>query len=143
MLKNIFSHVIWILNPQKARNLSKNEKSNIKTIGYLDAFFSKYLEFAKTNEEIIKLHEKVDKQIKSNNKIANALIELRKIRLELNKKYNKEEQLVKTVKNFGISKGTVKGKVLNIYSVKQIIPKNCIGIFPTSGTKYTVQFLFF
>ena len=35
----------------------------------------------------------------------------------------------------------MKGKELNIYSVKQIIPKNCIGIFPTSGTKYTVQFL--
>ena len=149
-LKNIFIHISWILNPQKAvdlaqkivSNLKNNEdkKTSIVAIGYLNEFFSKYLEYGKSNEKIVEINQKIDKNIKTDNKIANALIKLRTLRLELNKKYGVEEQLVKTSKNFGVSSGIVDGAVLNITSPTIDIPNNCIGIFPTSGPKYTQQF---
>lgn len=140
-LKNIFIHVSWILKPQNAVYLAK-KTNDITAIGYLNEFFSKYLEFGKTNEQIVKINQKIDNNIKTSNKIANALIELRKIRLKIkNMNIIKVDQVIKTTKAFGVSSGVVKGKILNVTSTKQSIPQNCIGVFPTSGVKFTVQFL--
>jgi phosphohistidine swiveling domain-containing protein len=152
IFKTFFLFIKWILKPQIAVDLankivldindSENKRSKIIAIGYLNEFFSKYLEFGKTNKEIVEINKKIDQKIKTGDKIADSLITLRDFRTKIKKfNRNKGDQVVPTRKNFGISGGIVTGKVLNITSTKQIIPKNCIGIFPTAGTKYTTQFL--
>lgn len=152
IFKTFYLFIKWILKPQIAVDLankivldindSKNKRSIIIAIGYLNEFFSKYLEFGKTNKEIVNLNRRVDKKIKTGNKIADSLIQLRNLRLQI-KKYNTDnrDQLIPTTNNFGVSKGIVKGIAVNITNIKQIIPDNCIGIFPTAGIKYTTQFL--
>ncbi|MEK7168746.1 MAG: PEP-utilizing enzyme [Patescibacteria group bacterium] len=137
---NIFRLVSFILNPQKAINYANKFRSDPYTIGYLNEFFFKYISFGKSKAEVVKINEIVDQNIKTNNKLINALKVLRKIRKET-KKINDEDQIVKNNKSFGVSSGIIKGTILNINSTKQIIPKNCIGVFPTSGVKYTTQFL--
>lgn len=141
LIKNIFIHVMWIIKPQKAIDLAK-KTNDVVAIGYLNEFFSKYVGYGKTNKQIVEINQKIDNNVKTNDKIANALIELRKIRLKLkNLSASKRDQIIKTTKSFGISRGIVRGKILNITSTKQLIPKSCIGIFPTSGVKFTTQFL--
>lgn len=137
---NLFKLVSFILDPKKAVDYADTHRSDQHTVGFINEFFSKYLEFGKSNREIVNLNEKIDRKIETNNKIANALIKLRKIRKEVKKTSNKD-QIIKTTKNFGVSSGIARGVILNIKSTKQLIPKNCIGIFPTSGAKYDVQFL--
>ena len=149
---NLFRLIYWVLDPQKAVDYAnglltdiKNNKGDrikkTKSIGYLNEFFSKYLAYGKSNQEIVLVNQDIDKKKKTNDKIANALIELRKIRLEIKKMSNDQnDQIIKTVKTFGVSSGIVRGTALNITSEKQAIPKGCIGIFPTSGTKHTRQF---
>lgn len=137
---NIFHLVSFILNPQKAIAYANRFRLDPYTIGYLNEFFFKYLSFGKSKAEAIKINEIIDQDIKTNNKLINTLKELRKIRNEI-KKLNDKDQIVKTSKCFGVSSGIIRGKILNIKSTKQIIPKNCIGIFPTSGVKFTNQFL--
>lgn len=141
IFKTFFLFIKWVLKPQIAVDLAK-KTNDITAIGYLNEFFSKYLEFGKTNEQIVKINQKIDQKIKTGDKIADSLITLRDLRAKI-KKFNrsKDDQVVPTRKNFGISQGIATGKVLNINNTKQIIPKNCIGIFPTSGVKFTVQFL--
>lgn len=152
IFKTFFLFIKWILKPQIAVDLankivsdindSENKRSKIIAIGYLNEFFSKYLEFGKTNKEIVEINKKIDQKIKTGDKIADSLITLRDLRTKI-KKFNrsKDDQVVLTRKSFGISQGIATGKVLNINNTKQIIPKNCIGLFPTSGVKYTTQFL--
>jgi phosphohistidine swiveling domain-containing protein len=152
IFKTFFLFIKWILKSQIAVDLankivsdindSENKRSKIIAIGYLNEFFSKYLEFGKTNKEIVEINKKIDQKIKTGDKIADSLITLRDLRTKI-KKFNrsKDDQVVPTRKSFGISQGIATGKVLNINNTKQIIPKNCIGLFPTSGIKYTTQFL--
>ncbi|QQG41958.1 MAG: hypothetical protein HYV90_01440 [Candidatus Woesebacteria bacterium] len=164
IIKTTYLFVKWVVNPQKnvkfAHKLvseikaSKDQEYLINTvypraiaIGYLNEFYAKYLAYGKSNQEIISINKKVDRGTKTNNNLINTLIELRKYRLAVkkmitgsNKKDAQNDQVIKTVKTFGVSDGVVKGKALNITSERQTIPKNCIGIFPTAGTKYTRQF---
>lgn len=152
ILRTFFLFVKWVLNPSLAIKMAKNISDNIPSsgdnnskiiaIGYLNEFFSKYLEFGKSPEEVIKLNSQIDRREKTKNKIANALIELRGIRQKL-KAASKttDDQLVQTINSFGVSQGIVRGIVLNFKDTAQKVPKGCIGIFPTSGVKYTTQFL--
>lgn len=152
IVKTFIIYISWILNPDIAIKLANKIFDNIKkqvdirqntiAIGYLNEFFSKYLEFGKSKEEIIKINGLIDKKIKTKDKITNALIELRRIRQrvkELSK--NTEDQKFTTKNSFGVSQGIVIGTILNFKSTKQRVPDNCIGIFPTSGVKHTTQFL--
>jgi pyruvate,water dikinase len=151
IIRNLFIYVSWILDPQKAVNLAKKiekeiegsyKKEKVAAIGYLNEFFAKYLEFGKTNEEVVKLNQEIDSHKKTNNKIVEALSQLREIRLRV-KKINKgtTDQVLPVSRSFGISLGIVEGKILNVTSTKQKISENCIGIFPTAGAKYDNQFL--
>lgn len=152
IFKTFFLFIRWVLKPQIAVDLankivldinnSESKRSRIIAVGYLNEFFSKYLEFGKTNKEIVEINKKIDQKIKTGDKIADSLITLRDLRAKI-KKFNrsKDDQVVPTRKSFGISQGIITGKVLNINNTKQIIPKNCIGVFPTSGVKYTTQLL--
>jgi phosphohistidine swiveling domain-containing protein len=137
---NIFRLVSFILNPQKAIDYANRFRSDPYIIGYLNEFFAKYISFGKSRSEAVIINEIVDRNIKTDNKLINALKELRRIRKEIKKKGDKD-QIIKTSKNFGVSSGITKGTVLNITDTKQVIPENCIGIFPTAGVKYTTQFL--
>lgn len=138
---NLFRLVSFVLNPQKAVDYANKSRSNPYVIGYLNEFFFKYISFGKSKQEIIKINEIIDQDKKTNNKLINTLKKLRKIRKEIKNAIDDVDQIIKTNTNFGVSGGIVKGKILNIISVKQRIPKNCIGVFQTSGTKYTTQFL--
>lgn len=152
IFKYFFLHIKWILKPDetvkladkiyKKVNSHNNMLARVVAIGYLNEFLSKYLEFGRTHEEVILINENIDKGIKTTNNIENTLIELRKIRQRIKKESLKgDDQTIVTKKGFGVSKGTVSGRVLNIHSATQNIPNNCIGIFPTSGTKHSTQFL--
>lgn len=158
ILSTFLLYLKWVIRPNIAVKLAKkiandintsNQRgANIVAIGYLNEFFSKYLEFGKTKEQIIQLNEQIDKQSlssrdrKTKDKVISTLIELRTIRNRV-KKFDtrKIDQRLVTKTFFGVSKGLARGKILNVNSVKQIIPNNCIGIFPTSGVKFTSQFL--
>ncbi|MFZ3301716.1 MAG: PEP-utilizing enzyme [Microgenomates group bacterium] len=152
IFKTFLTHVRWVLNPSLAvklaseiyenTNKDKNIEPNIIAIGYLNEFFSKYIESGKTHEDIIKLNGQIDRQQKTSNKIANALIELREIRQKIKIKSKKNsDQVILTKTGLGVSQGVAVGKALNFKGTKQKVPNNCIGIFPTSGVKYTTQFL--
>ena len=155
IFKTVYLSTKWILYPTTAVDLAKKivlEKkieAEVKAIaiGYINEFFSKFISFGKSKTEVLKLNSEIDQhKIKSNvhtteNKIAKALEELRKIRIIINNKYSIEDQIIKTDRSFGVSIGTAQGITLNVTDTKQLIPKNCIGIFPTSGVKYTTQFL--
>jgi len=142
---------------QQAIDLAKSEKSNIKTIGYLDAFFSKYLEFAKTNEEIIKLHEKVDKQIKSNNPkdvplptlSGSALLKpnppssdlfITKRDVEVQKYEVKPGDSVGAIADaFNVSVDTIKWEN-NMSTANPVIkPGEILTILPTNGVKHVIK----
>jgi phosphohistidine swiveling domain-containing protein len=157
-IKNKFSAflkmVSWILDPDSAINLAKKFSTEIKknrnledeiyprviAIGYINEFFSKYLAFGKTHKQVIGINTKIDKGIVTNNKIANALIILRKMRKNI--AVSDYDQFIETdTKSFGVSKGVAIGNILNIKNTKQNIPKNTIGVFPTSGPLFTPQFI--
>lgn len=164
IVKTVFIFVKWVLNPQKNVGFAKKLTSEIGTsknqeylimevypraiaIGYLNEFYAKYLAYGKSNREIVEINKNVDRGVRTDNNIINALIELRKYRMAVKKKLMSSgknglhnDQVIKTVKTFGVSNGTVEGKALKIISVRQTIPKHCVGIFPTAGTKYTRQF---
>lgn len=160
IIKTIYLFIRWIFIPQECIELAKKLISKAKekhdytnahntsiAIGYLNEFYSKYIFLGKTDEEILKINEQIDSRKRSTNKLINFLSELRKLRSEIKKITNNlgqkkdVDQVLKTDRTFGVSSGTVSGSILNISSNKQIIPKNTIGVFPTSGTKYTNQFL--
>lgn len=160
ILKTFLLYAKWIIKPHVAIdlakkivgdiNISNQRNAKIIAIGYLNEFFSKYLESTKTKSEIIELNEQIDKQplsphgekMKTKDKIVNALIDLRAIRNKIkNFDTKKKDQKLITKTFFGISRGIVRGKILNINSTKQIVPNDCIGVFPTSGVKFTNQFL--
>lgn len=159
IFKTLIIFIKWILTPEIAIKTTSSIVSNfgnnknmifaeVIAVGYINEFFSKYIEFGKKHKDLILINEKIDKKIVTKDKIANALITLRKLRSEIKEKFKKvtlnekqEDQIITTAKSFGISKGIVKGVVLNVNNTDQIIPKNCIGIFPTAGVKFTTQFL--
>lgn len=150
-LKQFILSIKWVINPNSAIKLakgivlndqSKDKKISTIAVGYMNEFFSKYIEFGKSNVEVVKLNEIIDNRKKTDNRILVALIKLRKIRTKLKKlDIIKKDQPIRTIKSFGVSSGIITGKVLNVISTTQTIPKGCIGIFPTSGVKYTTQFL--
>lgn len=152
IFKTFILYISWVLNPNKATSLANKifsasgDSISIDTkkiaIGYLNEFFSKYIEYGKSKKDILKINSFIDTKVKTDNKIANALIELRGIRQKI-KAVSKttRDQIVRSKSSFGISQGIAKGTVLNFKNTRQNVPKNCIGIFPTSGVKYTTQFL--
>lgn len=156
IFKSITITTSWIINPQRALSLAQellNKINSIKNnsdkypliiaIGYINEFFTKYSSFGKSQKEIIKLNEIVDKGIKGDNKIINTLIELRKIRKIVNKNNDlyQQDQIIKTENTFGVSGGNVTGYIHNFKNQNENVPDSCIGIFPTSGVKFTTQFL--
>lgn len=152
IFKTLFLFIKWILVPKSALTLAKDIESKIKpgknnlpeiiAIGYINEFFSKYIEYGKSKHQILETNRKIDLQKRVGDKIKDTLVELRKIRLKI-KKFNpsRGDQLLETTRSFGVSQGIVTGKCLNVTSVIQAIPNNCIGIFHSSGTKYTTQLL--
>lgn len=150
ILKTLAVFTAWILNPDKAINvarkilyskkISNGTKANV--IGYINEFFSKYITFGKKDGDIVKINQIVDKGGKTNNKLIKTLIELREMRNIIKKKNKGKDQVFNNFNNksFGVSGGITTGKILNINSPFQSIPDGCVGVFPTSGTKYTQQF---
>lgn len=139
---NLFRLVYWVLFPQKAVDYANNLLINVtpakvRSIGYLNEFFFRYLTWGKSHKFMLLLSEQIDKQQYCDNKLINALIDLRKIRLEAKKHFNEEESSQESTTKTGVSRGIAKGKILNIKDINQKIPTNTIGIFPNAGTKYT------
>ncbi len=158
---NFFRTIIittkWILNPDIAIKDAKNllnkfnraKKDEDKypitiAVGFINEFFTRYLLHGKKNIHAIDLNERIDKGIFGRNKIINALIELRRIRILINSKSSRNiirDQTLKTSSAFGVSKGNVVGYIHNFSNPLENVPDNCIGVFKTSGVKHTVQFL--
>ena len=146
LLNTLLTFIKWTIRPQEAVNKAKNiiDNNDIRiaqyAVGYINEFFSKYLAFGLSNKKVLELNQKIDKKEFTKNEILIALVELRRLRQVLNKKLKPKDQIVKTARSFGVSKGIAIGKIINIKSTKQKIPKNSIGVFKTSGPKYTNLF---
>lgn len=160
-LTTFFVFINWVLKPEKTVQIAKdlfkssskkddlinNVYPSIIAVSYINEFYSKYLEFKMDKVRFLELNKKIDQETRTDNKIGNALIEIREIKKLLKINLAKltgekqDDQIVKTTKSFGVSPGVIKGTILNVTNTNQIIPKKCIGVFPTSGIKYELQFL--
>lgn len=149
---SLYTSIKWILNPDSALKLARKiykdvnlnkipKNTGIYAIGYLNEFFYRYLSYKKSIHQIAYLNEVIESDKISKNKIANTLTQLRKIRLALkNRDKLKRDQIIKTTQRLGVSRGTITGIVRWIRKTNQFIPQNTIGVFSTSGTKFTNLF---